>query len=179
MKEGRWFSFSPSVAVSPLIIQGALWPSMEMQGPEVGSDLGPFGPSEAELLVYQCDLLRGKGGALKLLPRRSEIRMLVPFTPWRNGRTWLLSTSLCIQECFLINPWYSLDWVLEDSPTGPSSFPLLLIKIHGLDSLQCSLIGYLSDCFLYLGLKLIPLKEGQYYRRVYVRRLGRACVFPK
>lgn len=37
-------------------------------------------------------------------------------------------------------------------------------------------LTHLSDCFLYLG----PLKKGQYYRHVYVHRLGReACVFPK
>lgn len=162
----------------------ALWLSLEMQGPVVGGrsahDLELRGPSEAELFVYRCDLLRGKRGALTLLPWWSEIRVLVPFTPWRNGRTWLLSTLLCICECFLINPWYPLDKALEDSPTGPPSFPLLLIKTHGPDSQQCLLTGYLSDCFLGLGLKLIPLKEGQYYGHICFLRLGReACVLLK
>lgn len=139
--KGRWFLlFSPSVAVSPLVTQGALWPSMEVQSPVVGSgsahDLRLFGPSEAELLVYRCDHLRGKGRALTLLPWWSEIRVLVPFTPRPNGRTWLVSTLLSIRECFLINPWYPLDWALVDSRTGPSSFLLLLVKTHGLDSFK-------------------------------------------
>ena len=140
MKGWGWFLFSPSFAVSPLVTQGALWPSMEMQSPVVDSDsahdLGLFGPSEAELLVYRCDLLRGQGRALRFLPQWSEIRVLVPFTPWPNGRTGLLSTLLCIRECFLINPWYPLDWALVGLRTGPSSFLLLLIKTHGLNSFK-------------------------------------------
>lgn len=120
MKGWRWFSlFSPSVAVSPLVTQGALWPSMEMQSPVVDSgsahDLGLFGPSEAELLVYRCDLLRGQGRALRFLPQWSEIRVLVPFTPWQNGRTGLLIY-------FVVYPWVLSNKSLIPIRLGPCGF---------------------------------------------------------